>query len=76
MIAALAAEDAAGLAAALESHREVRVLPEAGTLVLFDATSLHAVLPVASARIRRALTLWIPRPRDDGARGEILDDGG
>ena len=62
--------DRATLAAALAGHRVVEVAPRAGTLVLFDATLVHAVRP--SARTRRALTLWLSRVAD-APRGAVYD---
>ena len=53
--------------------RVVDVAPRGGTLVVFDARLLHEVRP--ARRARRALTLWVAQPVDDGARGEHWDTG-
>lgn len=49
----------------------VDVSPSNGRMILFDSCLAHSVEAVTtSTKVRRALTLWIYRPEDSGAKGE------
>lgn len=50
----------------------VDVNPANGQLLIFDSKLVHSVEKVTqSSKPRRALTLWILRPEESGARGEV-----
>jgi hypothetical protein len=50
----------------------VDISPANGRLIVFDSCLVHSVEPVTSKeKTRRALTLWILRPEQNGVRGEI-----
>lgn len=51
------------------SHQDI--IPENGRLVIFDSKLVHSVERVSQDKRRRALTLWILRPEDSGARGDV-----
>ncbi len=65
----------------LDEHDFIDINPSNGKLLLFDSRMIHSVEKVLKeGKTRRALTLWIIRPEESGARGEdyflIDDDGG
>jgi 2OG-Fe(II) oxygenase superfamily len=49
------------------------VFPKNGRLVIFDSALVHAVRKVKSAKVRRALTVWLTQPTEGGVLGEIID---
>ena len=51
------------------SHQDI--IPENGRLVIFDSKLVHSVERVTQDKLRRALTLWILRPEESGASGEV-----
>ncbi|KAL3809079.1 hypothetical protein ACHAXA_007864 [Cyclostephanos tholiformis] len=67
--------------AVIGRHEFIDINPSNGKLLLFDSRMIHSVEKVLSeGKIRRALTLWIIRPEENGVTGEdyvlIDDDGG
>ena len=50
----------------------VDIVPSNGRLLVFDSTLVHSVEKVTQSETpRQALTLWILRPEESGARGEV-----
>lgn len=63
---------------AFETHSYIDINPSNGKLLLFDSRMIHSVEKVDSdSKVRRALTLWITRPEENGVTGEnyfLTDD--
>eukprot|EP00563_Minutocellus_polymorphus_P018905 CAMPEP_0197726020 /NCGR_PEP_ID=MMETSP1434-20131217/12696_1 /TAXON_ID=265543 /ORGANISM="Minutocellus polymorphus, Strain CCMP3303" /LENGTH=478 /DNA_ID=CAMNT_0043311811 /DNA_START=91 /DNA_END=1527 /DNA_ORIENTATION=+ len=58
---------------AKDTHNYIDVNPSNGKLLLFDSRMIHSVEKVLhQSKIRRALTLWMTRPEESGATGEIF----
>lgn len=65
----------------VDRNKYIDINPSNGKLLLFDSRMVHSVEKVLNEdKTRRALTLWIIRPEENGIAGEdyflIDDDGG
>ncbi len=52
---------------AIDTHEHFNINPSNGRLLLFDSRMIHSVEKVLNeSKIRRALTVWIERPKESG----------